>query len=140
MIEIDERTSIDEGELAFHFARSGGPGGQNVNKVSTKAELRWKIAESRAIGEDAKQRLTALAGRRLNAEGELIVVCGRHRSQVANREECVERLVELVRRSLRPPKRRQATRPSAASKAGRIEEKRRRAGIKRARRRPDVEE
>jgi len=120
---------------AFAFSRSSGPGGQNVNKLATKAQLRVALSELRQrMGDAAVERLVALAGpSRLTAAGEIVITSEESRSQHRNRDACVERLRELVLRALRPPRPRRATRPSAGCTRRRLESKKRRGDVKRSR-------
>lgn len=118
--------------VKFSFSRSGGPGGQNVNKVSTKAELRVKLADLPIPGR-VKTRLATLAGRRVNDEGELVLVSEAERSQSGNRAECMAKLRELLVQALAEPKIRRKTKPSRGSKERRIREKKSRGDIKRGR-------
>ena len=133
MLEITPSFSIDERELHFDFIRSAGPGGQNVNKVATAVQLRFDVRAS-ALPEEAKERLLALAGHRATAEGELLIEARRYRAQEQNREDATQRFVELVRKALLPPKPRKKTRPTVASKAKRLEQKKRKGEVKRTRR------
>ncbi len=121
--------------LRMSAVRSSGPGGQNVNKVATKVELRIALSDLQ-LHADAMERLVRSAGRRITASGELVLSCQKHRSQALNREECVEMLRRLVGRSLIAPKQRTATKPTRGSKARRREGKRRHSELKKTRRRP----
>jgi len=132
MLRVTARLVIDERELEESFIRASGPGGQNVNKVASAVQLRFNLAES-SFPEDVKQRLARLAGRRLTAEGVLVIEASRFRTQERNREDARERLVELVRRAAEPPKPRKPTKPTAASKRRRLEAKTRRSATKAAR-------
>ena len=135
MIEITPTFSIDEHELQFDFVRSSGPGGQNVNKVATAVQLRFNVSES-SLPEEAKIKLLSLAGQRATCEGELLIEAKRFRTQEQNREDAVNRFVELVRKALIPPKPRKKTKPSAASKEKRIKAKKIKGEVKRMRKRP----
>ncbi len=133
---VSERITIPDSEIAVAFARSGGPGGQNVNKVETKVELRWRPAESRALagaGVDRDWVLAAL-GPRLTDDGDLVVTSSRGRTQAGNREDALAKLAEIVRGAMAKPKKRTKTKPSRASKKRRVEAKKRRSKTKTDRR------
>jgi len=115
--------AIDERDLAWSFVRGSGPGGQNVNKVATAAQLRFDLAGTRSLDDAAKQRLRILAGRRLTADGALLIVARNHRTQEANRREALARLAELLARAALAPRRRIATRPTRGSQLRRVEQK-----------------
>ena len=134
MLAINERFSIPESELSFTFARAGGPGGQNVNKVSSKAVLRWDLAANTSLPDEVKQRLRGLERRRVTNEGELLIVSQTYRDQERNKQDCLDRLREMVLRALVVPKARKATKPTRGSKRRRVEAKRRRAATKAGRR------
>jgi len=125
---------IPQSDLAFSFVRAAGPGGQNVNKVASAAQLRFDLAGTQALSERVKARLRALAGRRLTAEGAILIFARNHRTQEGNRREALERLDELISRALVEPKLRRATRPTRASQQRRLEGKARSQTIKRLRR------
>lgn len=135
-LEVASGVRIPVDALAFTFTASGGPGGQNVNKRATRAELRVSLA-SIPLGQGALSRLRRLAGRRVNDAGELVLTSDAHRSQERNRSACLERLADLVRRSLVPPKPRRRTRPTRSSVERRLEGKRRRSRVKERRRSTD---
>src|SRR3954468_11933834 len=100
MLPINESITIPEAELTFSYARSGGPGGQNVNKVSSKAVLRWKLAESGCVSPEVKERIARTERKRVTTEGELVITSQRFRDQERNREDCLGRLREIVLRAL----------------------------------------
>ncbi len=134
MLRITSRIAIDEGEILFQFVRASGPGGQNVNKVATAAQLRFDAASSPSLPEDVRSRLLRLAGRRATADGVLIIDARRFRTQERNRQDALDRLTALIQRAAVPPVPRKPTRPTAASKRRRLEDKRQRAQSKRLRR------
>jgi ribosome-associated protein len=133
MLHITPAIVIDDSELEERFVRASGPGGQNVNKVSTAVELRFDAMRSPALDDRIRERLRALAGARMTADGVVVIDARRHRTQAKNREDAKERLLELLREAAIPPKRRRKTRPTLASKDRRIETKRRRAQAKEGR-------
>jgi ribosome-associated protein len=134
MIQITPSLQIDERELQFEYIRASGPGGQNVNKVATAVQLRFDIPNFPALASDVKGRLIRSAGKRVNADGVLLIEARRFRTQEANREDAIQRFVELLRRSLVPPKPRRKTRPTAASREKRLQGKKRKGEVKRTRR------
>jgi ribosome-associated protein len=133
LIAIDATTSIHEDELTFTASRGGGPGGQHVNKVSTRVTLSFDLAHSPSLDDTQRRRLLQRLGHRLTGEGMLKLSCGRSRSQRANRLELLERFTTLLADALKPRRSRVATRPSKGSKEQRLDTKRRRARLKRAR-------
>jgi ribosome-associated protein len=124
-LAVTEHLMIPARELSWTAVASGGPGGQNVNKVATKVQLRWALASSAVLPEWARARLITLAGRRLDSEGNLLISSSSARSQDRNLELARERLAGLVRQALDRPKSRRATRPTKASKRRRLDDKRR---------------
>jgi len=132
MLEIAPSLHIDERELQIDFVRASGPGGQNVNKVATAAQLRFDVHAS-SLPEEVKARLIALAGRRISGEGILLIEAKRFRTQEQNREDAIQRFVELVRKARVKPKGRKKTKPTQASREERIKEKKRRGEIKKLR-------
>jgi ribosome-associated protein len=134
MIPITAHIAIDESELEERFIRASGPGGQNVNKLSSAVQLRFDVRHSPSLPGAVRARLERLAGSRLTREGVLVITAQRHRTQERNRADARERLIDLIRRAAVPPTPRKATRPTRASRERRIESKKRRAQIKGTRR------
>lgn len=126
---------IPDRELELSFVRSSGPGGQNVNKVSTAVQLRFALARSTTLSAPAKSRLRALAGRRLTEEGDILIIARNHRTQEQNRREALSRLAGLIERALVVPRARKPTRPSRAAREQRLEAKGRRRRTKEGRQR-----
>jgi ribosome-associated protein len=125
MIIVTPTIQIDENELQFQFKLASGPGGQNVNKVATAAELRFDAAHSPALPDEVRARLFTLAGSRMNKDGELLITARRFRSQERNRQDAMDRLVALIQKATEIPKPRLKRKPSRAAKERRIAEKRR---------------
>ncbi len=129
-LEIDPRVTLPAHELTWTAVRAGGPGGQNVNKVASKVELRFDLAGTRALAPDVKARLRKLAAGRLDAEGRILLTSQRTRDQAKNLADARDKLAELVRRALFVPKARRATKPTRGSQERRLEGKRRDARVK----------
>jgi ribosome-associated protein len=129
-ILIAPNVTIDADELQFRFVRASGPGGQNVNKVATAVQLRFDAAHCSSLSDPVRRRLMRLAGKRLTADGEIVIEARRHRTQEQNRQDAIDRLVALIRQALVAPKTRRKTRPTLASRERRLAAKQRRGRIK----------
>jgi ribosome-associated protein len=134
MLTITSSLAIDDAELGERFVRSSGPGGQNVNKVSTAVELRFDVRRSPSLPHDVAIRLMKLAGSRMTKDGVLVIQADRHRTQDRNRDDARQRLVELVKQALVVPRKRIATKPGRAAKERRLESKGQRSLVKKLRR------
>ncbi len=132
MIRITETIAVDDREIAERFVRASGPGGQNVNKVSTAVELRFNVAAS-ALPSDVKERLIALAGNRITADGVLLIDSREHRTQAQNRDAARARLVALLQHAARRPKKRRPTKPGPAARRKRLAAKKLRGAVKETR-------
>jgi len=135
-LAIAPHLELPDRELTLTFVRGSGPGGQNVNKLATAAQLRFDLAGSAALTPEVKARLRALGGRRLTAEGDLLIIARNQRTQEGNRREAEARLADLIRRALVAPKTRKPTRPSRAARERRLTQKTHRQTTKRLRARP----
>lgn len=133
MIYITHSIAIDEREILLEFIRSSGPGGQNVNKVSTAVQLRFDVKKSSSLTEDTRNRLIRLAAGKITKDGILIIRAQRFRTQEKNRQDAIDRLVNFIRKASEKPKPRSKTAPTSASKKRRLNNKRRRGEIKRTR-------
>jgi ribosome-associated protein len=136
VLRVTSTLAIDPSEIEEVFVRASGPGGQNVNKVATAVQLRFDAARSSALSPPIRKRLREIAGKRMTAEGMLIITGDRFRSQARNREDARQRLIALLRKAATPVKPRRATKPPEASKIQRRESKRRRSVLKASRRPP----
>jgi len=130
MLQIQSTISIPESEFELTYVRSSGPGGQNVNKVSSKCQLRWNLLRSPSIPAHIKERVLAKLASRLTSEGELLITSDLHRDQGRNREECLVKLKTLLVEALHVPKKRKPTRATKSSQRKRIDSKRKRSEIK----------
>jgi ribosome-associated protein len=130
MIRISDGVAIDEREIEESFVRASGSGGQNVNKLATAVQLRFDVRRSPGLPDAVREMLERLAGRRMTHEGVLVLNARRHRTQQRNREDALERLIDLIRRAATPPVPRRLTKPTAAARRRRLQAKSRRAAIK----------
>ncbi|WP_431859294.1 alternative ribosome rescue aminoacyl-tRNA hydrolase ArfB [Azospirillum sp.] len=136
MIRVTHRISLDESELHEEFVRASGPGGQHVNKTETAVQLRFDVRNSPNIPDDVKARLAKLAGSRMTQDGVLIIQADGYRSQLRNREDALERLIDLIRDASVPPKPRRPTKPTFGSQQRRLEGKAVRSQVKKMRGKP----
>jgi ribosome-associated protein len=136
-LEVNDAISIPLDEFQFETSRSGGPGGQNVNKVNSKVQLRWTPSTSPSLPDPVRMRLLASVANRLTRDGELLIASTRTRDQGQNVDDCLDKLKTLILAAVHPPKTRRATRPTLASKKRRVESKIRRADTKKGRKAPD---
>jgi ribosome-associated protein len=134
LIPINCHLFLDESEIEESFVRASGPGGQNVNKVSSAVQIRFDLSGSRSLPEDLRERLARLAGRRLTRDGVIVIIAHRYRTQERNRQDALDRLVALIRRAAVPPIPRRPTEPSRAAKERRLQAKAKRSAIKELRR------
>ncbi len=140
MVHVTPNLTIPREELEISFARSGGPGGQNVQKVSSKVLVRWKPTASSALPDDVKERLLAQQRHRFTKEGDLLITSQRTRDQGKNLADCLEKLRALIVQALHPPKKRKKTRPTRGARERRLRAKRHQAGRKQTRRKPVPED
>jgi ribosome-associated protein len=134
LIPINRHLFLDDSEIEESFVRASGPGGQNVNKVSSAVQIRFDLSGSHSLPKDVRESLARLAGRRLTRDGVIVIIAQRYRTQERNRQDALDRLIALVRRAAEPPTPRRPTKPSRAAKERRLEAKARRAALKESRR------
>ena len=136
MIRVTSHISINEREIEESFVRASGPGGQNVNKLATAVQLRFDVRSSPSLPAEVRDRLERLAGARLTRDGVLVITAQSHRTQGRNRQDALDRLIDLIRRAAIAPRLRRPTKPTKASRERRVEAKKHRAGLKLRRARP----
>lgn len=137
MAQVAPGITIPEEEIDERFIQSGGPGGQNVNKVATTVQLRFDVAGSRSLSPEVRQRVLQMGGSRVTSDGVLVITARRHRTREANRRDARSRLADLIARALAEPRHRHATRPTRAARERRLQDKARRGAVKRQRTQPD---
>jgi len=130
MLIVTDNLKIPLAEFTYQFARSSGPGGQNVNKVNTKVLLRWEVTKSESLPEAVRQRFLARYGNRINSEGQFLLTSTRYRDQKRNIEDCLEKLADMLREVAKPPRPRKKTKPTRGSKERRLKEKKQRSDRK----------
>jgi ribosome-associated protein len=139
-VRVNAQIAIPRREIRFSFVRSSGPGGQNVNKVASKAVLRWPVADSHSLPDEIKARLVTRLGRRINDRGELVLASQRYRDQARNVEDCLAKLRELVAVAVKVPRKRKRTRLPNSAREARLKQKRTTGEKKRGRQRPSFDE
>lgn len=139
-IRIHQRLSIPVSELRMRYVRSSGPGGQNVNKVNSKAILKWNVLRSSSLSEFQSQRILTVLKNKLNAEGVLVISSDRFRDQPRNRQDCIDKFIALIQKALARPKARKKTKKSKSADRKRLEQKKARSELKKSRRSPGWKE
>lgn len=140
MLEVNRKIAIDDNEFTWSFVRAGGPGGQNVNKVASKAVLRWALQNNESLPADVKTRLCSKQRSRITNEGDLLVTSQKYRDQERNRQDCLDKLKTMILQATEVPKPRKATKPTRGSKERRLQAKKQRSQTKSTRRRPPTME